>query len=167
MYVAITRAKETCVITYAKTRFRNGQTKMSSPSRFLSEIDPAFTHSGNSGRDFGEDAAESRFHNPYASYMRSQPRETTQPPARRPIYTDDEKFGRLRPVTSRTTAPVKPQHTAAEVNEGMVIVHSKLGRGRIIKTGQISGEPSITVDFGATGIKNLLLKYAKFQIIND
>ena len=167
MYVAITRAKETCVITYAKTRFRNGQTKMSSPSRFLSEIDPAFTHSGNSVRDFGEDAAESRFHNPYASYMRSQPRETTQPPARRPIYTDDGKFGRLRPVTSRTTAPVKPQHTAAEVNEGMVIEHSKLGRGRIIKTGQISGEPSITVDFGATGIKNLLLKYAKFQIIND
>lgn len=42
MYVAITRAKETCVITHAKSRFRNGQTKMSSPSRFLAEIDPRF-----------------------------------------------------------------------------------------------------------------------------
>ena len=47
----------------------------------------------------------------------------------------------------------------------MQILHSKLGKGVIIKKGNISGEPSITVDFGAIGTKNLLLKYAKFIIL--
>lgn len=42
LYVAITRAEKSCMLTYAKSRFRNGQTAMTSPSRFLSEIDPAY-----------------------------------------------------------------------------------------------------------------------------
>lgn len=39
LYVAITRAGKTCVMTYASSRFRNGQTVMTRPSRFLSDID--------------------------------------------------------------------------------------------------------------------------------
>lgn len=163
MYVAITRAKETCVITYAKTRFRNGQTKMSSPSRFLAEIDPRYVHAGDSGKETG-DLSGTRLVNPYANYAKARNYVET-PSQNNRFYTDDEKFGRLRPVTSRTSAPVRPLHTAEEVSEGSVIEHAKFGRGRIIKTGHISGEPSITVDFGATGVKNLLLKYAKFTII--
>ena len=38
-YVAITRAKEFCMITYAKSRFRNGQINACNPSRFLRDID--------------------------------------------------------------------------------------------------------------------------------
>ena len=41
-YVAITRAEENCVLTYAKSRFRNGQSAMCSPSRFLKDIDVRF-----------------------------------------------------------------------------------------------------------------------------
>lgn len=41
-YVAITRAKEYCTISYAKSRFRNGQTQFSNPSRFLYDIDPEY-----------------------------------------------------------------------------------------------------------------------------
>ena len=44
LYVAITRAKETCTLTYAGSRFRNGQTVMTSPSRFLSDIDTRYLH---------------------------------------------------------------------------------------------------------------------------
>lgn len=44
LYVAITRAKESCVLTYAGSRFRNGQTVMTSPSRFLGDIDRRFIH---------------------------------------------------------------------------------------------------------------------------
>ena len=38
-YVAITRAEENCILMYAKSRFRNGQSAMCSPSRFLRDID--------------------------------------------------------------------------------------------------------------------------------
>jgi DNA helicase-2/ATP-dependent DNA helicase PcrA len=38
-YVAITRAEENCIITYAKNRYRNGQSNTASPSCFLKDID--------------------------------------------------------------------------------------------------------------------------------
>jgi len=38
-YVAITRAKELLTLSYANVRYRNGQLRESSPSRFLGEID--------------------------------------------------------------------------------------------------------------------------------
>jgi len=51
LYVAMTRARETCMLSYARTRFRNGQTMMTSPSRFLREIDPRFVRT-EAGTDF-------------------------------------------------------------------------------------------------------------------
>lgn len=41
-YVAITRAEQNCILTYAKSRYRNGQSTMCSPSRFLKDIDVKF-----------------------------------------------------------------------------------------------------------------------------
>ena len=41
-YVAITRAEQNCLLSYAKSRFRNGSTSMCSPSRFLRDIDPRY-----------------------------------------------------------------------------------------------------------------------------
>lgn len=38
-YVAMTRAEQRCVISYAKSRFRHGTTQMSHPSRFIAEMD--------------------------------------------------------------------------------------------------------------------------------
>lgn len=153
MYVAMTRAKETCVITYAKTRFRNGQTKMSAPSRFLSEIDPQFVHAAESSKTDNESISKTRFVNPYANYT------SRSASSFRPVRN-------LQPVNNVSSSNVSPQHTLDEIRIGMKIEHSKLGLGEVIKTGSISGEPSITVDFGVTGIKNLLLKYARFNIID-
>ena len=42
LYVAITRAKRFCMLSYARSRFRNGQTVMPQPSRFLKDIDPQY-----------------------------------------------------------------------------------------------------------------------------
>ncbi|MDR1980146.1 MAG: UvrD-helicase domain-containing protein [Tannerellaceae bacterium] len=45
-YVAITRAEENCILTYAKSRFRNGQNNYCSPSRFLKDIAIEFLDRG-------------------------------------------------------------------------------------------------------------------------
>ncbi|MDR2472836.1 MAG: UvrD-helicase domain-containing protein [Tannerella sp.] len=45
-YVAITRAKDNCFITYAKTRFRNGAPCVSGPSFFINDIDRKFISFG-------------------------------------------------------------------------------------------------------------------------
>lgn len=42
LYVAITRAKRFCMLSYASSRFRNGQTCTCSPSRFIRDIDTQY-----------------------------------------------------------------------------------------------------------------------------
>lgn len=55
-------------------------------------------------------------------------------------------------------------HTIDELKIGMTIEHQKLGVGKIIAFGQVSGSDSITVDFGLMGEKKLMLLFAKFDI---
>lgn len=138
MYVAITRARKTCVISYAKSRFRNGQTRMTNPSRFLREIDPRYL-----SRQSDEHETQ-----PAAGFVR--PRYKTEP-------------ARLKPVSQAGGGA--PQHTRDELAPGMRIEHLKLGVGTITALGAVSGEDSITVDFGVMGTKKLLLKFAKFKIL--
>ena len=63
-YVALTRAEENCILTYAGTRFKNGQSQPCSSSRFLRDIDPQYLNISpgvrfsqnveNIGRSFSE-----------------------------------------------------------------------------------------------------------------
>ncbi len=57
------------------------------------------------------------------------------------------------------------QHTKDELAPGVRIEHGKFGIGTIQSLGSISGEDSITVDFGVMGIRKLMLKYARFNIL--
>jgi len=168
MYVAITRAKKSCVITYAKTRFRNGQTKMTSPSRFLSDIDPRYIHAVDSGMKSDRDSTMVSI-NPYANYKNnisaSRRNLWNRSQATSSITDGFKSHVGLQPVKLTSTSEDKPQYTPDNLSVGMRIEHSKFGIGVITKTGSISGEPSITVQFDSTGTKNLLLRYAKFTVL--
>lgn len=49
LYVAITRAKDFCMLSYAQSRFRNGQTVMPQRSRFIRDIDPRYLSDSSQG----------------------------------------------------------------------------------------------------------------------
>lgn len=156
LYVAITRAKLTCTLTYAGSRFRNGQTVMTRPSRFLSDIDTRYLHLQMSGSLGGNTPS---FINPLKKYKTEYP-------------GNDKRGldGKLQSVSLKSipnaSSGFQPQHSLNEIKIGSVIQHERFGKGRITKVEQISGEDSITVDFGIVGIKKLLLRFAKFQIIS-
>lgn len=172
LYVAITRAKETCTITFAGSRFRNGQTMITRPSRFLSEINPRYLKVVSSG-DIGGNG--DKFVNPTANYNRydgfSKPRNySSGVTSNSPVYTSQTRsdtqgrnFHKISP--GEIGNGIKPQHTIQEVEVGMRIEHGKFGIGKISAIGNVQGEPSITVDFGNLGTKKLLLKFAKFSIL--
>jgi Superfamily I DNA and RNA helicases len=160
LYVAITRACNSCTLTYAASRFRNGQTVMTNPSRFLSDIDTRFINLMLSSNMAGE---PSSFANPASSY-----------------YSDmNQKGGFRRKISGSAYGSnfvkvnsgcpsgmgIKPQHTTDELSIGTMIKHDRFGKGKIININQLSGEDMITVDFGVVGIKKLLLKFAKFTLI--
>lgn len=172
LYVAITRAKQTCVITYAASRFRNGQTVMSNPSRFISDIDPRYLKIQVSG-DFKSSGSEAtispvkKYLDSEGSHTYSDNRVTKFSSYEKPVKKTENIPGNLKPLKSLNNFSGKePMHKAADLAIGKTILHDKLGKGKIVAMGELSGEDSITVDFQLVGKKKLLLRFAKFELLD-
>lgn len=168
LYVAITRAKQTCVISFAGSRFRNGASMMMRPSRFLSDIDPRYLRLESSS-NLG---SPSPFINPLASYRANSASASSSMSTgayssqRRRASTAASSAASPTRRPAASTAPVDgvSRHTAAELREGMVIVHATFGRGEIVEISEsLSGE-LIVVEFDQVGRKKLLLRFANFKI---
>lgn len=176
LYVAITRAKDTCTITFAGSRFRNGQTQLTRPSRFLSEIDSKYIKLVSSVSI--EDDQDRKFINPMMNYNMSGGRKDPSqafargkfadfsPASSRPDYGERARNGYSR-LGTESGCGIKPMHRPEDLAVGMEIEHPKLGVGTITGMGNVQGEPSITVDFRVAGIKKLLLKFARFKILDQ
>lgn len=157
LYVAITRAKKTCTITYAGSRFRNGQTVLSKPSRFIGDINPKYIQSNSS---VNLEFSDNDYINPVKNYQNSFNRTSYHSTSGNRYNTN------LKKISNLGLSNVVPQHTVEELKKGDLIRHSKFGTGKIIGIDSISGEPSITVEFKELGVKKLLLRFAKFDILN-
>lgn len=174
LYVAITRAEENCTLTYALTRYRNGQTISSPPSRFIKDLDPRYVDMpaqieqestrGNKpweSRPFGNE----RLRKPFGRYDNdeptSAPRSFTAPaPAKRLTKLATSPSG-VQPAaqTSATTA-------AGQIEIGTRICHARFGNGTVTAIEGTGDNCKIAVEFENVGSKQLLLKFAKFSIID-
>ena len=173
LYVAMTRAKETCALTYAKTRFRNGQTVQTRPSRFLSEIGKSFVQMETSS-DFSDNSQSSTFINPMDRYnsFRSEGRKSfastydsrkTSYGRSTPSFSGYSEKISIKPASGQK-GQVPGTHTPDEVPVGTHIVHAKLGEGIVTKLDFVMGEGVITVKFAQAGEKKLYLRFAQFKI---
>lgn len=173
LYVAMTRAMKSCTITYAGSRFRNGQTVISKPSRFLYELDPEFIKTASSA-DFGSDS--SNFIDPISKYKQNTNTHPTISPSSHSKYSDlsirSNETNRDIPRSSLGLKKISAKdssNNSSNINPslkpGVKISHQKLGIGTIEEVGNVSGQPSITVDFETSGRKRLLLNFAKFEIL--
>lgn len=186
MYVAITRAKKFCMLSYAGSRFRNGQTVACRPSRFLGDINPAFLHLATNDR-LGEE--EPRFTRPTVNYSASlagsarslsslRQRQPSAPPygggagSQRPSAASYPTPLSQRPQSSApASAPAAggagaySTHTAGELAENMRIEHAKFGPGTIVNIDNSGPDARVTVKFDSTDTRTLMLKFAKFTIV--
>ena len=163
LYVAITRAKRHCILTYAGQRYRNGQTVATLPSPFLRDIDARYmTKSiGSSG-----DVSSSRF----GAYRDSFHSSTTGFSSGRISFTDNTPRRPASPtraeVSNSQATSGALTHRADELQCGMAIEHSRFGRGIITDIDTDSIDHKITVQFSNVDTKVLLLKFAKFTIVS-
>lgn len=162
MYVAITRAKNFCMISYASSRFRNGQTVICSPSRFIRDIDPQYLHLCS-----GTSIDQHRF-NPidkYKASFHSQTYTSTTQQRKTQISSDSQNSLRQSVKPQNSSDSNLGQHISSELQAGMKIEHSRFGTGTITNIDTNSTDHRITVVFDNVGEKTLLLKFAKFKII--
>ncbi len=146
-YVAITRAEEHCYLSFAKSRFKFGKMEFSNPSRFLKDID---------SRYLALPQNEQMVRRAFASHTEQRPRvETIRPTASR-TWTK---------VSSAASRPVVPGGGTMELQAGNVIEHERFGIGDVVRVEGVGDNCKATVRFRHAGEKQLLLKFARFKVI--
>ena len=157
-YVALTRAETKLVLSYAESRYRWGNLTLSEPSRFIEEIDQSLiertrkasfrgTSSFNEGVNFSDPFSKS------FQTRRDFQKKTTQPSNATPINTPKNN---------------NSDFTAASpdvIDEGMRVLHQKFGQGTVMKVEGIGPNKKATVLFDDCGTKQLMLKFAKLNIL--
>ena len=149
--------------------------------------------SGHSGYS-GHSAPSSRFQNskPVGTQFRADPMPRAVPPRKPepPVDPFTEEFkrlqeahgGRLRRITP-SKAPSSPGQSASSpgqstsssgqsspsqahrLSPGCIIEHQRFGRGEVIKVEGVGENAKATVRFDHAGTKQLLLKFARFNIV--
>ena len=151
LYVAITRAEKHCILTCAQNRFRYGKMEYDTPSRFIKDIEPSLLRvEGGSGI-------------PGLPKSTGFSRNSQNP---RPVATQfiaDVK-PRLVPVRKETPAPQSAIGNIG-LKEGNVIEHQRFGIGTVVKVEGSGENTKATVNFKNAGVKQLLLKFARYTII--
>ncbi|MCI9286067.1 MAG: UvrD-helicase domain-containing protein [Muribaculaceae bacterium] len=163
LYVAMTRAGNFCMLSYAASRFRNGETAATRPSRFINDIDRRYLRL-STGEDFSDrtDTPRVRPTVRYSESMRSSalPINTLRPTAVPPRQA-------VQSATPSTPADGMTIHKTEEVEVGTRISHAKFGTGvitDIITTGD-SDKMTVKFDNDIADSRTLLFKFAKFSIL--
>ncbi len=148
LYVALTRAKIDCVISYAKSRFRNGQTQFSNPSRFLHDIDAKY------------------FQTSYEDKKPEIVRSTTPTFSKFDTPPTISTPQRLKRIVPSNQSGINTGHHNYPYQVGMHVHHNVFGNGEIIAIEGDGDNTKAHIHFETHGEKPLLLKYAKLTIID-
>ena len=156
-YVAITRAEEHCFLSYAKNRFRYGKMEFCRPSRFLQDIDTRFLQLPQDvlARHRVDEAAQS-FRNSV------RPMNPSPADAQRPLR-------RIEPSSpgssSGSKAPTGASASGHRLHAGQLIEHERFGIGEVLRVEGEGDNAKATIRFRNAGEKQLLLRFARFKVI--
>ena len=149
-YVALTRAEKRAFMSFATSRYKNGQVVSSRPSRFIGEIDQEFLEGYIAMR---EEPSGFKLKTTTAMSGLHKPAITLNKPATIDIPAIDRS--KLKPIDSNQVVP------------GMIIFHPTFGAGKVINLEGLGVQKKAKVVFREGGSRTLLLKFAKLYIQAD
>ena len=139
-YVALTRGMKKINLSYSKTRYRWGKLNDCEPSRFIDEIDEKYVnYNRNKSLMFNSNA----------------------------VSTNKLRF--KKPVLKKSLKSIKISENKSsnldyiDINEGDFIIHNRFGKGEVLRTEGFGGDKKAEVKFGNSGLKKILLKFAKYE----
>ena len=146
-YVALTRAEKKVTLTYAKTRYRWGKLNDCEPSRFINEI-------------------ESKYTNHNFSKSKSLFQTSSSPNSLR--FKNPDKKRSLKPLSRKklVNQNLTGNTEFTDLKKGDFIIHNRFGKGEVIETHGIYFDKKAEVKFDNSGVKKILLKFAKYEKVN-
>jgi DNA helicase-2/ATP-dependent DNA helicase PcrA len=168
-YVALTRAEHQAYLTYAQSRYRWGKLTDSEPSRFIEEIDSQYleylTPEENNYRYkpmidsdiFGDvDKSKLRLAKPISG---TPPNYVTNADPKPEI-----NIRKLKPVSSNSSSGGSNLFDNKLV-AGNIVMHERFGKGEVLNLEGVGADKKAEIKFEVGGIKKLLLRFAKLDVI--
>ena len=163
-YVALTRAETKLVLSYAESRYRWGNLTLSEPSRFIEEIDQSLIERTKKASFRGTSSFNEGFNfsNPFSKNFQEKKefQRKTEEKQNTPININRASTSQNSVNTSDFIA-ANPD----DIQEGMRVLHQKFGQGEVLKVEGIGPNKKATVLFDECGSKQLMLKFAKLNIL--
>lgn len=181
-YVAITRAERHCILTYAKSRYRYGRMEFQNPSRFLMDINPQLIKTdgsqfiGTSRNSYITDSHKlNKYQNskPVASQFKADPmlREVVHhkdTPATSMLPNSFKRVNKLTTNSYNHLNHISENDVSSMPMDGLrvdcIIEHERFGVGKVIRLEGKGENLKATVQFKNAGIKQLLVKFARFKV---
>ncbi|MBE6342839.1 MAG: ATP-dependent DNA helicase [Lentimicrobiaceae bacterium] len=168
-YVALTRAETKLVLSYAESRYRWGNLTLSEPSRFIEEIDQSLIEKTRKASFRGTSSFNEgiNFSNPFSkSFQEKRDYQKKTSSADSPYI--NKGTNSTTPININTPKNNDSDFVAAspeDIEEGMRVLHQKFGQGTVMKVEGIGPNKKATVLFDECGSKQLMLKFAKLNIL--
>ena len=146
-YVALTRAEKKITLTHAKTRYRWGKLNDCEPSRFIKEIENKYTN-----------------HN----FSKTKSLFQTSSTSNSLRFKKPEKKSNLKPLGKTRNVNQKSIGNSdyTDLKIGDFIIHNRFGKGVVIETEGLGYDKKAEVKFDTSGVKKILLKFAKYEIVS-
>lgn len=148
-YVAVTRAEKQVTLSYAMSRYHNGQSTSGEVSRFVEEIDPAYLE--HPTRKVQPNIGTL----PRAFFNAGKP----EPPASPRPKVKIQSTPKHGPAVTNSPAEI------SRIMPGMKVCHEKFGIGKVLNIEGDENSRKATVFFEGVGQKQLMLKFAKLTVV--
>ena len=149
-YVAVTRAKNNLTLSYAVSRFKWGNLIQCEPSRFLEELDPKYIEypfvRKNNKKDFTNSISKN---------------ETTI--LKNKFIKPQSHLKKIKTLNSNSKK--NEEKDIIKLKVGNEVIHDRFGKGKVVDLNGEYPNTKATVFFPSSGQKQLLLKFAKLQLI--
>lgn len=164
-YVALTRAEHQAYLTYAQSRYRWGKLMDSEPSRFIEEIDDQYLEyisAVETGYRYKPMIDNDIFGDVDKSKLRLAKPTNGTPPKK---YGEEptSTIRKLKPVSSN--APSGNNLFDSGLVPGNIVMHERFGKGQVLNLEGVGADKKAEIKFDVGGIKKLLLRFAKLDVI--
>ncbi|MCH2225329.1 MAG: UvrD-helicase domain-containing protein [Crocinitomicaceae bacterium] len=155
-YVAVTRAKITCTLSYATSRFQWGNLITCEPSRFIDEIDSTFLKFEAPTRGGGRSLSGGvSFRENYVGGLN------------KPLNKETRS---LKPMKKMSSGPSSGRsngssHSPSNLKVGYNVEHDRFGKGKVTKLEGQGADVKATIFFPRHGSKTVLLRFAKLKVL--
>ena len=147
-YVALTRAEKKIYLSYVLSRYRWGKPVDSEKSRFIDEINDEFIENNiiqnSTTRDFSNDVQYDKIGLRYKKLKKRPP----------------SNFIKIK------SSSIKSNLFDSKLVVGNIVMHERFGKGRVISIEGSGGDKKAEIKFDKNGIKKLLLRFSKLEIIS-